>query len=209
MLAREDGKNPRKEIEKMKTLITITGTLLLAATAALAGPPIICQRVEIGNARSLPWREVKGWDGADRQYDVTRLSADTLAALSADPALNVHMETLRRAAVYAVKKEGLADQLAARLLARAANSEAAGKPDAMAWFDAGYFAEAMRQMAFVQRYMKPAGQAQWAWNGESWTLDGKPWIDHARSLGAKGLEVPLAKVEELRLADLKRAQAGS
>jgi len=193
----------------MKTLITITGTLLLAATAALAGPPIICQRVEIGNARSLPWREVKGWDGADRQYDVTRLSADTLAALSADPALNVHMETLRRAAVYAVKKEGLADQLAARLLARAANSEAAGKPDAMAWFDAGYFAEAMRQMAFVQRYMKPAGQAQWAWNGESWTLDGKPWIDHARSLGAKGLEVPLAKVEELRLADLKRAQAGS
>lgn len=193
----------------MKTLITITGTLLLAATAALAGPPIICQRVEIGNARSLPWREVKGWDGADRQYDVTRLSADTLAALSADPTLNVHMETLRRAAVYAVKKEGLADQLAARLLARAANSEAAGKPDAMAWFDAGYFAEAMRQMAFVQRYMKPAGQAQWAWNGESWTLDGKPWIDHARSLGAKGLEVPLAKVEELRLADLKRAQAGS
>ena len=206
MLAKESGNRPRKEIKKMKSLITTTGTLLLAAAAAFAGPPIICQRIDIGHAKSLPWDDGQGWNRTETRYDISRLASDTLAVLDSDRTLNVHMETLRRAAVYAVKKEGMADQVMSRLLARAANSDAAAKPDPIAWFDAGYFAEAMRQMAFIQRYMQPAERNQWAWNGDSWNFDGKPWIEHARQLGAKGLEVALAKVDEFRLADLQRTR---
>ena len=190
----------------MKTLFLAIGALLYAATTALAGPPVICHRVDIGNAKSLPWRDVKNWNGAEPRYDVARLTADTLALLTAATQLNVRMETLRRAAIYSVRKDGLADQLTLQLLARAANSEAEGKPDAMAWFDAGYFVEAMRQMAFVHRYnmLSREERAKWKFRSESRVLDGKPWIDRAVRLGAKGLEIALARVEEYREADLRR-----
>jgi len=115
----------------MKTLFLAIGSLLFAATTVLAGPPVICHRVDIGNAKSLPWRDVKNWNGAEPRYDVARLTADTLALLTAATQLNVRMETLRRAAIYSVRKDGLADQLTLQLLARAANSEAEGKP--MPW----------------------------------------------------------------------------
>jgi hypothetical protein len=190
----------------IKTLFPAIGSLLFAATTVIAGPPLICHRVDIGNAKSLPWRDVKDWNGGEVRYDVTRLTADTLALLTPATQLNVRMETLRRAAIYSVRKDGLADQLTLQLLARAANSEAEGKPDAMAWFDAGYFVEAMRQMAFIHQYnmLSPEERAQWKWRSESRVLDGKPWIDRAARLGAKGLGVALAKVEEYRQADLKR-----
>ena len=185
----------------MKNLFRLGGTLLLAATTMLAGPPLICQRVEIGKAQSLPWGLGSGWNTPDAHYEVNRLAGDTLAILTTRAPLNVRLETLRRAAIYAVKKEGLTEDLIARLLARAADSEAAGKPEAMAWFDAGYFVEAMRQMAFIRKYDK-VERAQWKWQGDSRTFDGKPWIDRAARLGAKGLEVALAKIEDMRRADL-------
>jgi hypothetical protein len=191
----------------MRQCICLTAALLLGAVSLLAGPPAICHPIDIGTAKSLPWAASANWNSPDPGYDVSRLPADTLAILTPSAPLNVRMETIRRAAIYAVKKEGLVSELAAQLLARAANSDASGKPDAMAWFDAGYFAEAMRQMAFTQRFMKDDEQAQWRWDGETWTLDGKPWIDHAGRLGARGLSVALEKVEEMRRADLKRMQA--
>ena len=180
-------------------------SLLAAAAAAYAGPPLICHRVEIGSAKSLPWRAVTEWDGTAPGYDLSRLTADTLGLLAPGVPLNVRMETLRRAAVYAVKQEGAADQLAMRLLARAADSEAAGKPEAAAWFDAGYFAEAMRQMAFVKRYdmLSASQRREWKWRPEA-PVDGKPWMERAAKLGLKGVEVALAKVMEYREADLKR-----
>ncbi|MBI4904478.1 MAG: hypothetical protein HY820_12625 [Acidobacteria bacterium] len=192
----------------MKNWITLTATVLLAATAAIAGPPLICHPVEIGNARSLAWRGVNGWDGADPSYDVSRLAADTMAILTPSAPLNVRMETIRRAAVYSVRKPGVADQLALQLLNRAANSETAGKPDALAWFDAGYYAEAMRQMGFIHRHMKDGLQGKWQWQGE-WKLDGKPWMDRAVRLGLKGTEVAFAKVEEMRNSDVRQTQAAS
>jgi hypothetical protein len=194
----------------MKNTIKLSGGALLfaaAASTALAGPPIICQRIDIGAAKSLPWSDAKGWNAPGARYEVTRLTADTLAVLTPDAPLPVRMETLRRAAIYSAKKEGLPDRLTSQLLARAANSEAAGKPDAMAWFDAGYYVEAMRQMTFVLRYNMLSAEEKahfkW-WPSEPGGLDGKPWIDRAVGLGAKGLEVTLAKVEEWRQADLKR-----
>ena len=191
----------------MKTPLQAIGLVLIAASTCLAGPPLICQRVDIGAAKSLPWRNGSNWNSAESSYDVARLTSDTLTLLIPATPLNVRMETLRRAAVYSVQKDGLSDQLTLQLIARAANSEAAGKPDAMAWFDAGYFVEAMRQMTFIQKYnmLSPSERAQWKWRGESLPLDGKPWIDRAAHLGATGLEVALAKVEEYRKVDLKRA----
>ena len=117
------------------TLRMMTAILGLAA-AALAGPPVICERIEIGNAKSLPWRNVNGWDGTEKSYDVAKVTADTVALLVPSMPLAVRMETLRRAAIYAARHEAIAEQLSARLLARVADGVAAGKQDPLAWFDA-------------------------------------------------------------------------
>lgn len=82
-------------------LAALAATLLLAAPVpapASAGPPTLCFPLDIGEARSLPW--VEGAWGADPQYDLQRLPADTYDILlrSDDPL--VHAETLRRAVVY-------------------------------------------------------------------------------------------------------------
>jgi hypothetical protein len=51
------------------------------------------------------------------------------------------METLRRATLYARKDQRAAKELLTRLYQRTTS----GHPDALAWFDAGYLAEAYRQ----------------------------------------------------------------
>ena len=56
----------------------------------------------------------------------------------------MRMETLRRATMYARQDPQVAKELITRLQARAANSDAAGRPDALAWFDVGYLAEAYK-----------------------------------------------------------------
>jgi len=193
----------------MKQGLLISGMMLLAATSVLAGPPLICHPVEIGSAKSLPWIE-KGdnWNSADPRYDTARLTEDTLALLTPSTPLNVRMETMRRAAIYSAKKDGAADQITAQLLARTATAEATAKQDSMAWFDAGYFVETVRQVTFVYRYnmLTPAERTQWKLRGEKLGLDGKPWIERAIKLGGKGMEVALAKIDDYRDADIKRAK---
>jgi hypothetical protein len=58
------------------------------------------------------------------------------------------METLRRATVYARQDPQVARGLLTRLHARAANSDAAGHPEALAWFDVGYLAETYKEWMF-------------------------------------------------------------
>lgn len=183
----------------------MTAILGLAA-AALAGPPLICERIEIGNAKSLPWRNVNGWDGTEKSYDVAKVTADTVALLVPSMPLAVRMETLRRAAIYAAKHEAIAEQLSARLLARVVDSTATGKQDPLAWFDAGYYAEALRQVTFVYRYdmLSPQEREQWKLRGDKLGLDGRPWVEKAIRLGGKGMEVALGKIEGYREADLKQ-----
>jgi hypothetical protein len=55
------------------------------------------------------------------------------------------METLRRATIYARQDPQVAKELLTRLQARAAISEAAGHPEALAWFDVGYLTETYKQ----------------------------------------------------------------
>jgi len=195
-----------KECHRMKYYFL----LVLGAAAAMAGPPLICHPIDIGSAKSLPWKDLKNWNGTDPQYSLNALSTDTLAILTPNAPIELRMETLRRAAIYSAKSETAAENLAARLVARIADWEAAGKPSANVWFDAGYYVESLRQIKFVYRYnmMSAAEKAQWkVRDDDSGALDGKPWIEKAIRLGGKGMDVALAKIDEYRKADLKRPNA--
>ncbi len=130
----------------MKSSITrIAITLLVAfpffATTALAGPPLICHAFDIGNAKSLPWIS-HDWNltGAE-SYHTNNLATDTIAILDADPTVLVHMETLRRATLFARRDSAAAKQLLVKLVARADSSP--NSP--LASFDLGYLAEAYKQ----------------------------------------------------------------
>lgn len=123
--------------------ISIVAVVLGFTTVAQAGPPLICHPIEIGRAKSLPWVDWTHKGSTD--YDLKNLTRDTLAILDANPPVLVHMETLRRATIYARQDPQVAKELITRLQARAANSDAAGHSDALAWFDVGYLAEAYKQ----------------------------------------------------------------
>ncbi len=122
--------------------IGMVAILLGLTTAAQAGPPLICHAIEIGQAKSLPL--VDPWK-ANTGYDVKNLTRDTLAILDSSTPVLVRMETLRRATIYARQDPQVAKELLTRLQARTANSDAAGRPEALAWFDAGYVIETYKQ----------------------------------------------------------------
>jgi hypothetical protein len=151
-----------------------TLSLLLAlTTSAYAGPVLICHSIEIGQAKSLPWVDWTQKDWTQKQrggYDLRNLTQDTLAILHANTPVLVRMETLRRATIYARQDPQVAKELLTRLQARAANADAAGHPDALAWFDVGYLTETYKQ---------------WIGNGEpnpATGLDGYALIRKAISL---------------------------
>ena len=123
--------------------ISIVAVLLGFTTFAQAGPPLICHPIEIGQAKSLPWVEFNHRGSTD--YNLKNLSRDTLAILDSHAPVLVRMETLRRATIYARQDPQVAKELITRLQARAAKSDVARRPDALAWFDVGYLAEAYKQ----------------------------------------------------------------
>ncbi len=118
---------------------------LLFATSAQAGPPLICHSIAIGQAQSLPWTN-HDWNLSETNtYDVKNLVGDTLSILNPTTPVLVRMETLRRATLYARSDSQVAKELLAKLHARVSAAEAAGHPDALALFDAGYLAETYKQ----------------------------------------------------------------
>src|SRR2546427_6251690 len=125
--------------------IVLVAAVLCFANVALAGPPLICHTIEIGQAKSLPWIG-HNWNlSGGENYDTKNLVRDTLDILGPDTPVLVRMETLRRATLYARKDPLAAKELLARLHARATSLESSGHPDALAWFDAGYLAETYKQ----------------------------------------------------------------
>jgi len=133
--------------------------LLCLATLAEAGPPLICHSVEIGPAKSLPWIS-HDWNlSGGETYDTKNLVRDALEILAPDTPVLVRMETLRRATLYARKDPLAAKELLARLHARATSAESSGRPDALAWFDVGYLAEAYKQW-IGQSWMKVSKDEQ-------------------------------------------------
>jgi len=162
----------------MKHTLIPRGALLVAlaglAGSALAGPPMICHPFDIGEAKSLPWAGGDNWNNPKPGYDIKRLSADTMALLTPVTPVLVRMETLRRATIYASKDSVAAHELLSQLMARALNAEAGGKSDALAWFDAGYIVESLKQMAPITKGIVPA-------------IDGYAWV---RKSIAFGVEAP-------------------
>jgi len=116
----------------------------------LAGPPLVCHPIQIGNARSLPGGS--GPFGTLASYDRTKLVEDVLDLLKPDMPVLVRMETLRRATLYASgiyqgnkkwssqsdEDRSLAYELLSRLEARALQENADEPKGAIATFDVGY-----------------------------------------------------------------------
>lgn len=154
-------------------------TIVIGFTSyAQAGPPLICHRIEIGQARSLPLIE---WNQkGNGSYDLRNLSWDTLAILNSDTPVLVRMETLRRATIYARHDPYVAKELLTRIHARAAESDATGHPDALAWFDAGYLVETYKQWIGKSEPNPAAG------------VDGYDWVKKAILLRGEDAEMEFA-----------------
>lgn len=129
------------------TLLLVAG--VATARPALAGPPLLCHPFDIGEVQSLPWGAGSSWFDGSPNYNVAQLVADTAALLRPETPVVVRMETLRRASIYASRDPKIAAELLGRLTAKADTSKAAGKPDALAFMDAAYVAEALRQIVLI------------------------------------------------------------
>ena len=142
----------------MKQPLIVTLTVLVLATVALAGPPMICHTYSIGSDTSLPWGSgIHSWNNPDPKYKTTNLAQDTLKLLDSRKPLLTRMETLRRAAVYSGKDSAAGLELANRLMARALTNEVKGQHDSLALFHAGYFIESMKQMSHMTKSTAFAG----------------------------------------------------
>ena len=128
-----------------RCLTGLVFTVLALATVVIAGPPLICHAIEIGQAKSLPWIS-HSWNlSGNENYDLKKLVPDTLAILDSNAPVLVRMETLRRATVYSRQDPQAARELLSKLVARSTEAENAGHPDALAYFDAGYLIECYKQ----------------------------------------------------------------
>jgi hypothetical protein len=122
---------------------------LIAATPALAGPPLLCHPFDIGTAQSLPWSESNNWFQGAATYDVHKVVADTDALLTSSTPAIVRMETLRRAVIYASRDADVTRALIERMKERAAAAETAGHPSALAYLDAAYVTEAVHEVTML------------------------------------------------------------
>lgn len=153
------------------------------AAPAWAGPPLICHAIPIGSQHSLPWIDTGTWNGADLTYDVSQLEQDTLALLGPSAPVDVRMETLRRAAIYSARRDGLADALSVALMGRVMDAQAGGTLNPSAWFDAGYFAETLRQAAEVYPMLRGSEHNAWTIHSDTQHVDGLSWMRMAVRLG--------------------------
>ena len=170
-------------LEKTKWLWSTLAVLFVAgiASPALAGPPFLCHPFEIGTARSLPWENSADFWRGRADYNVDRLVDDTMALLTPDMPVLVRMETLRRATMYALRDKTVAASLIDAVKGRAEQRERLGRPDPLAWFDAGYLAEAYREVRELA-YMKPVAHLAHAVDGLVQPDDGRALIRKAQTL---------------------------
>ncbi len=133
--------------------------LMLLLQPALAGPPLICHPIEIGDAKSLPWSG-PNWRDVKRDYDLHRLVEETVALLQPNTPVLARMETLRRATIYAVwarvdhevgmpvKDTRIADALLDRLMERTREALRNNQSPALPLFDAGYLLSCYQQAGY-------------------------------------------------------------
>jgi hypothetical protein len=170
-----------------KLLLPLAFALVVTAAPALAGPPLICGPIDIGTAQSLPWSSAPGWNGALASYELAHLGDDTVSLLTPKAPVDVRRETLRRAAIYAARQTGLAESLAARLIARANAASDVGNGPA-AWFDAGYFVETIRQAARIGQALRPEQRITWKLAADPTHVDGLALIEKAIRMGGRDMQ---------------------
>ncbi len=147
---------------------------------ARAGLPLICHPFDLGGAKSLPWSN-NAMTG-DNHYDVSRLAGDTLALLTPGTPVIVRMETIRRAALYAKDHPLVEKELFLKLRARGFDAESQGKPDALAWFDAGYLAETLKQRDMTFRRLPDGSSEPVLHANVAMNIDGYSWVAKALTL---------------------------
>jgi hypothetical protein len=129
--------------------LAVCATLCTLPQISVAGPPLICHAIDIGQAKSLPWSG-NGWNlTGSEHYDLSLLVDDTLALLAPSTPVLVRMETLRRATLYAQQDPLVAKQLYIRMKSRALNATGTGPDDALAQFDYGYLVETFKQARWI------------------------------------------------------------
>ncbi len=145
-------------------LLALASAILvtMSAVRASAGPPTICVPLETRSYRVLP-----------EDAPVSKIVASTLRTLDADLPVIARMETLRRAALRLQGNTSEARQIMIELMARTLDREAAGRHEAVAWFDAGYFARCCEEAGVFGRE-----SALGAKNG----IAGYAWIERALRL---------------------------
>ncbi len=123
---------------------SLAASVLLFTGIAVGGPPLICHTFDIGSAKSLPWVS-HGWNlTGSENYNPSKLASDTLAILASDSTVLVHMETLRRATLYARNNPAAAKELLT-MLSAGTKSAQSGAPPALSYFDVGYLVETYKQ----------------------------------------------------------------
>src|SRR5262245_8471921 len=216
----------RNLFRSLTLALTLLFTLLFGEQMPLAGPPLICHPIEIGNSRSLPWGDASDWRAVKRDYDLNRLVEDTLALLTPETPVLARMETLRRATVYAVwarydrevgftvKNEKVSDELLTRLMDRIRESVRNNQSYMMALFDAGYLQSCYQQANYHSGKNNSA-------NSEGYTmmrkaLDGYTMVRKAAGGRRGNAEMEFAAAlaskfpqQPLHLQHLQRAIAGA
>lgn len=168
-------------------VFALLATLLGIVSSAQAGPPLICHAISIGSAKSLPWvSETWNLSGSEN-YNLNNLVPDTLAILTADTPVLVRMETLRRATIYARQDPRVAKELLTKLYVRATNSDTSGRPDALAWFDAGYLVECYKQ--WIGQNLPHMTDGMRMDRNPAAGLDGYAWVEKA--IGVRGSDAQM------------------
>jgi|SRR5579863_1201825 len=206
---------------KQSKIVLLALTALLAfAPWMMAGPPLICHALDIGNAPSLPWNsDLTLWNvNVKTNYDRSHLVQDTLALLTPSTPVIVRMETLRRATLYAAQDQEIAKRLLIAVRSRALDVEKAGHPDALASFDLGYLIECYKQANLSYRQLDSGGWEAVIRPNPASNLDGYAWVEKAISLRGGDPEMEFAAAliaiegpaeqRSHRLEHARRATAG-
>lgn len=185
-------------------LALVAVAILVFATPALAGPPLICHPFQTDGGRLIAWGSGPGWNTPDRSYDIERLVADTTAVLSGDVPTLSRMENIRRATIYAMRDPAIANDLLKTVIARALSTTT----DSAAWFDAGYLIESYKQAVHI----RDTGRAElraWAAVDETIKVDGYNWVKKAMSMAGANAEMEFAAslMTQGAIASAHRAKA--
>ena len=92
-------------------LIAAVIVVLVTASPALAGPPLICNPFVTEGGKLIAWGAGSGWNTPDHNYDIKKLVADTTAVLTPETPVLTRMENLRRATIYAMRDPVIAEEL--------------------------------------------------------------------------------------------------